>query len=279
MKPSSLYRILLVLLVLLAPLAATSTFGGSSESTSVVGVTAPSEEIDLAFPEVGIIAEIAVEEGDVVTKGQLLAALDSSIHEAQAKVARIKAESSAAVSSAEAEYSMREHRLAQLRQIGAAHTNPDEVARAEVEQVTALSHFQLAQEEAAQAKLALETLEVEIERRQLRSPIDGVVTRIFRDVAESVGGVETLVMTVVNLDELDLVVHVATELAEQLHEGDEVMVERSGTLSASGLSSARVVFISPVVDASSSTRRVRLGLDNRKREHVSGVKYLVRLDP
>lgn len=82
-----------------------------------------------------------------------------------------------------------------------------------------------------------------------------------------------------NLDELDLVVHIATELAEQLHEGDEVMVERSGTLSANGPSAARVIFISPVVDASSSTRRVRLSLDNRKRDHVSGVKYLVRLDP
>lgn len=263
---------------LLVLLSTVSAMGGPSESNSVIGVTAPSQEIDLAFPEIGIIAQISVEEGDAVSKGQLLAALDSRIHEAEAKVARIKAESSAAVSSAESEYEMRERRLTQLRQLGTAHTNPDEVARAEVEQVTAFSQFQLAQEEAAQAKLALESIEVEIERRQLLSPIDGIVTRVHRDVAESVGGVETLVMTVVNLDELDLVVHVSTELAERLHPGDEVMVERSGSITPKGTTAARVDFISPVVDASSSTRRVRLSLDNRKREHVSGVKYLVRLN-
>ena len=91
----------------LAPSAAEDKPSSSSVSY-VVGVTEPSEEIDLAFPEVGILAEIAVEEGDEVAAGELLARLDSRIYENREKIATLKAKSEAAIRSATATLEMRE---------------------------------------------------------------------------------------------------------------------------------------------------------------------------
>lgn len=243
----------------------------------VIGVTEPVEEIDLAFPEVGIISEINVEEGQSVKKRDLLARLDARSHEARQKIAAMKAESESRIRSAQAELGLREKRLAKLKGLGSGNTNPDELARAAVDYETALSQYELALEESTQAKIELEQVTIEIERRTLRSPIDGIVTRILRDEAESVGGGETLVMSVVNLEELDLIVHIETGIAEQMAKMGSVMVDRVGQEGGKYLAKASVMFVSPVVDASSGTRRVRLRLDNAEGTHVSGVKYQVQL--
>ncbi|MEM7603363.1 MAG: efflux RND transporter periplasmic adaptor subunit [Verrucomicrobiota bacterium] len=262
-----------------AALMASALLTGSIEGSNapIIGITEPVEEIELAFPEVGIISEIAVEEGQAVSKRELLAKLDARSHEARQKIAAMKAESESAIRSAKAELELREKRLEKLKKLGAGNTNPDELARASVDYETALSRYELSMEESAQAKIELEQITIEIERRILRSPIDGIVTRIHRDAAESVSGGETLVMSVVNLEQLDLIVHIDTELAEQMARMGSVMVDRIGHEGGAFLCSAAVQFVSPVVDASSGTRRVRLRLDNAEGLHVSGVKYQIQL--
>ena len=210
-------------------------------------------------------------------RGDLLARLDARSLEARQKIAALKAESEAAVRSSAAELKMREERVEKLERLGSGNTNPDEVSRARVDYEAALSRYELAMEESTGAKIELEQITVEIERRILRSPIDGIVTRIHRDEAESVSGGETLVMSVVNLDELDLIVHVETDLAEQVGKMGKVIVDRVGEAGRGYLTDAGVKFVSPVVDASSGTRRVRLRIDNKSGHHVSGVKYQVQL--
>lgn len=265
-----------IISITIAAMVALPMFAAGS-GTPIIGITEPVEEIDLAFPEVGIIAEIAVAEGQLVQKRDLLARLDSRSHEARQKSAAMKAKSEASIRSAKAELELREKRLEKLRGLGAGNTNPDELARASVDYETALSRYELAMEESTQAKFELEQITIEIERRTLRSPIDGVVTRIHRDEAESVGGGDTLVMSVVNLDQLDLIVHIETELAEQMAKMGTVIVDRVGYERGEFLIDAEVNFVSPVVDASSGTRRVRLRIDNEEGRHVSGVKYQIQL--
>ena len=250
---------------------------GFATAGPIIGITEPVEEIALAIPEPGIISEISVEEGQRVNQRDLLARLDARSHETRQKIAAMKAESKASIRSAKAELDLREKRLKKLEQLGVGNTNPDELARASVDYETALSRYELAQEEAAQAVIELEQITIEIERRILRSPIEGIVTRILRDEAESVGGGDTLVMTVVNLDQLDLIVHIETDLAEQMARMGSVMVDRVGHEGGRYLVSAAVEFVSPVVDASSGTRRVRLRLENEDGTHVSGVKYRLQL--
>lgn len=59
------------------------------ETVSVTGELVPVEYADLSFQSVGRVARVSVKEGDWVTKGQVLATLDTAVLESQLREARI----------------------------------------------------------------------------------------------------------------------------------------------------------------------------------------------
>jgi RND family efflux transporter MFP subunit len=242
---------------------------------SVIGVTEPEENIELTFPEAGVIRKIEVKEGDAISRDQLLAQLDSRVLESQLKIARMKAESSAAIQSANATLEMRRHRLEQLQKLAASQSaNADELARAKAEYEIAQADLQLANEAAAEHALEAQQIEAQIEQRTLRSPFDGVVARIHESVGASVSPNQGTVIQLVRLEHLDLILHLDHRRLDTLSPGQVVKVE---ALDRPVTGEATVDFISPIIESSSGTVRVRLSLENQKGDHRSGVKYRVLL--
>lgn len=267
-------KMLSAALILAVALAVTAADSGT-DADSVVGVTEPGELIDLSFPEPGVIRSIAVKEGDAVKKDQLLAQLDCRVHEAQLEIAKMRASSTAAVQSATATVGMRQRRLEQLDALAQNdRANADELSRARADHEIALADLQLAREAALESQLEGLQIEAQIEQRTLRAPFDGVVARVHQDIAASVSPQEGPVVTVVNLAELDLVVHIDHRRLDGLKVGAAVKVE---ALDRPVTGTATIAFISPVVDAPSGTARVRLLLPNPTGEHRSGVKYRIDL--
>ncbi len=267
-----------ILIACIAVTAMPFTLSADPNLQIITGVTEPKEEIDLAFPETGILSAVAVNEGDRVEKGQLLMELESSIQVARKKIAEIRAGSLAGMRSARAEMQMRERRLEQVRGLGARSSNPDELARAEADFEMATASFQTAEEGAATAAIELELVEAEIERRKLRSPINGIVVDILRDVGESLVGADAIAVKVVDLSALHLVVHMKSSEAILLHEGSSLMVAPFNTSKESPIwTRATLEFVSPVANVSSGTRKVRLLLENSANQHQSGVKYQIDL--
>jgi len=241
----------------------------------VVGVTEPGQQIELSFPEPGVIRLVDVKEGDAVEAGALLAQLDCRVLEAQHEVARMRAASTAAVHSATATLEMRQQRLSQLERLAAnERANADELARAKADREIALAELQLAREAATEADLEARQIEARIEERTLRAPFPGVVARIHRETGASVSPQDGPIVTLVRLAELDLVVHLDHRLLDRLAVGSEVPVR---ALDRPVAGTATIAFVSPVVDASSGTARVRLALPNPAGEHRSGVKYRIDL--
>lgn len=268
MRPATLLAAALVL-----ALPGRPTF--ANDPSPVTGVTEPGEQIDLAFPEPGIIRTVDAREGDAVKAGQVLAQLDCRVLESQLKIALMKAESTAAIQSATATLEMRQQRHEQLRRLAASQTaNADELSRAKAELEIAQADLQLAREAAAEHALEARQIEAQIEQRTLRSPFDGIVSRITRDPSASVTPHDGPVVSVVRLDLLDLVVHIDHRRLDGLAVGQELSVEAVDRATAA---TARVAFISPVIDASSGTARIRLSLSNDEGRHLSGVKYRVLL--
>jgi len=264
-----------ILLVLIALLAPASSRSGVAASGEVVGVTEPGRSLELAFPEAGVIRRLEVEEGDAVAAGAVLAQLDCRVLEAQLAAAKMKAASTAAIHSAEATLRMRDERLAQIERLASTdRANADELARARAEAEIARAELQLAREAAEEhAHLAAQT-EAQIEQRTLRAPFDGVVARILHEAHASVSPQDGPVLTLVRLEELDLVVHLDHRRLDGLAEGDVVRVE---ALDRERSGDATLVFLSPVVDPSSGTARLRFRLDNAEARHRSGVKYRIFL--
>lgn len=256
-------------------LIALAILSGSAAASEPVGVTEPGRHIDLTFPEPGVIRVIEVAEGNRVKTGQLLVQLDCRVLEAQHEIARRRAEGTAAIQAANATVKMKQQRLEQLERLAESdRANADELSRARAETEIALADLDLAREAVVEHALEAKQIEAQIEQRTLRAPFDGVIAELRREIGASVGTRDEPVLTLVKLDELDLVAHLDQRLLDRVHVGDEIPVT---ALDRPVTTKARVDFISPVVDASSGTARVRLLLPNAEGQHRSGVKYRIDL--
>lgn len=281
MRPLHPRRLALPAAIALALVSAVAVADTDSDTGSppanvvVVGVTEPAQFIELAFPEPGVIRRLEVEEGDTVAAGSVLAQLDCRVLEAQLAAARMKAESTAAIQGAAATLRMREDRLAQIERLASTdRANADELSRARAEAEIARADHQLARETAEEhAHLAIQA-EALIEQRTLRAPFDGIVARVHHEAHASVSPQDGPVLTLVQLDALDLVVHLDHRHLDGLSRGDVVAVEAADR---DLRDEAVLAFVSPVVDPSSGTARLRFRLGNAEGRHRSGVKYRIFL--
>ncbi|MEM9016261.1 MAG: efflux RND transporter periplasmic adaptor subunit [Verrucomicrobiota bacterium] len=255
---------------------------------TVLGYLEPSQSIEMTTAETGIIGKIFVKEGQAVRAGTPLLSLDNSVLEAQLEIARVQAESTAAIDVAQADLEVandRYEKLSRLRSSGTAHAS--EVTRAEAERKKANGQLSIANEEKRIAQYRVEEIEAQIERRILRSPIDGVVLEVNREVAEisSSGSPQDSrkpLVKVARIDLLKLVVHVPAGLMEYAEEGREVPVRvlQQSSLSLDRENSAidttgTIEFVSPAIDPSSETLRTRVVVENPEMKLKSGSHALV----
>jgi len=242
------------------------------------GFTEPDQEIKVAAPEIGVLATLNVKEGQTVKQGQVLATLDNQVLVAGLAVARAKAKASGRLNAAQALQKLNETKLSRLQPLlarGAAQ-------QAEVDQVSAeLSNArasaQAAREELQVSALEVKQIEAQIERRTLRSPINGVVIELKKEVSELVGGTanEPQVLTVARIDPLLVTIHVPTSEALKLSLDQKVAIEFPAYTPASA--EGTVTFVSPITDAGSNTVKIKIRLDNSAGKLRSGLKCLVKL--
>lgn len=256
--------------------------------TSVLGYLEPYRSIDMNASESGVISEIFVEEGDRVSEGQALVSLNNSVLEAQLAIAKVQSGSEASITVANADLGVardRFEKLSKLKNQGTAHSS--EVARAEADVKKAEAQLSIANEEKKIAGFRVEEIQAQIERRILRSPIDGVVLEINREIAETAADASGSQMSkplvkVARIDRLKLVVHVPAPLSGQLAVGRKLTVHvlKQDSLTADRDSSAirttgEIEFVSPAIDPSSETIRTRLVIENPDHKLLSGSHAIV----
>ena len=232
--------------------------------------TEPNRKMDVAPAEPGIIASLDVKEGDRVTKGQLLATLDCEALVLAQRIAKAAMESRAQLDAATAERELRRHRLERLESLRTRnHASQDEVERARVELEVAEANVLAAEEQRIIDRLEYEKNEALVERRRLRSPVDGVVTRVHREEREYVSSNNPAVLTVVQLDPLRITFCVPTALGLTLKQNQTVpLVFPESGQKADG----KVELVSPVTDPESGTIRVKVLVDNAKGLYRCGVR-------
>ena len=254
-----MYRNLTSLLILLSVLL-------PSSAQELDGFAEPYREIELAAAEMGTIAEIAVKEGDRVKSGQVLASLNDDVLVASLKVAEEAMEAEGKLKSATAELKLQQTRYEKLLGLRARrHASQTEVDRAATQLEIAKSQLQSVKEDIRIKKMEFRRIEAQLEQRRIKSPIQGIVTRVTKDQGEFVSPNDPVVATVVQLDPLLVVFSVPKEVARKLRQNEKVPVnfedvETSGT----------VEFVSPTTDAQSGTTRVKVRVPNPKLELQSG---------
>ena len=242
----------------------------------VEGFAEPYRRIEMAAAsETGLITSIAVREGQAVKRGELLATLDVDVLVATLNIAKERSRLTGRYDGANAELEMRLRRLGKLQQLlREGHATEGEVERAQTDVIIAKSNVLLADEERRLAALECKRIEAQIQRRQVRCPIDGVVTEIRREVGEAVAINDPHLLTVVQLNPLRVKFSLTMEQAADLHEGQLLPMHLS---EVSHAADATVEVVSPVLDAKSGTVQVTCVIDNKDNRYRSGMRCVVRL--
>ena len=255
-----------LLSVLTAPVPAAA-------AESLEGFTEPFRVVNVATTETGVVAKVLVREGDLVKKGQELAALDSDLHLTVLAIAAEQMKAVGRLQSAQSELELQQNKLEKLtllREKG--HARQEEVERTRTDVAIARSHVLSIQEDLAVRKLEHEKASLQLARRTIHAPLDGVVTKTIKSEGEFVAPNDPVLITIAKLDPLLANFSVPSSQLAALHIGREVEV----VLEASGIRVRGVVeTISPVTDAASGTVPIKVLLENPKGLIRSGERCLL----
>jgi RND family efflux transporter MFP subunit len=208
----------------------------------------------------GVVAEMLVKPGDRVKAGQILLKEDHAIEESQLKLYEYVATSEVEIQAAEVKHKQALvdcKRYEGLYADGkAASINEVEKARLDVD-LTKLE-IEKAKQEKEKAALQVKYQRAVIEAMELRSKIDGIVEKIETKLGEVVDPQKNAI-TVVTNDPLWVEFNPRSSVAATFQVGQELELNYDGQTE---VKRAKVIFISPVVDAKSDRHLVRLEMAN-----------------
>ncbi|HMN42400.1 MAG TPA: efflux RND transporter periplasmic adaptor subunit [Phycisphaerales bacterium] len=222
--------------------------------------TRPSRDVTMQFPSATEIREVIAVGGQHVKKGDILIrARDADI------LAAIAVQRDLAENDNEIEGSAKQAQLAQFKfdRIKGSNTfSPTEFEEARIGMEVARVQHEQAKRNKQQNVLKLKQAEAQYDRYKLDAPFDGIIEEVMVEVGEGVTE-QTKVLRLVNIDKLwlDPYADTADTIRLNLKEGSPawVLVEMPD---APRLVMGKVLYVSPVADSVSQTRRVRVEIEN-----------------
>lgn len=258
--------------ILLAGLAPRAT----PAAESLECLVEPLQQVVVSAPEAAVVDQVLVDRGDFVEKGQVIAVLESSVEQATVASARARAGALADLQASEARLSFERRRYERSQELHKSGVVSEvEEDERESARLVAEAEYQRARENRSLAELELKRAQALLERRTIRSPVDGVVVRRILHPGEYADPLE--LMEVAQIDPLRVEVFAPVSLLGRIQEGmiGEVALEEP----VGGVHEAVVVVVDRVVDAASGTFGVRLEIPNPDRELPAGLKCSVTFRP
>lgn len=204
----------------------------------------PSADVTVGTTAEGRLTRMLVDRSDHVEKGQLLAELESGLEAASINT-----------KAAQAAYAGR--RLERVRDLSAAKL----ITEQEVDDIRT---------EKSIANLELRERREQLKLKNITSPIDGVIVERMVSEGDLVKGGE--VVRIVSLNPLYVEAVMPLERFGTLNKGDRYQVKLQHLDS---LHEAEVINVDSIIDAASSTFRVRLQIENPDYRIPSGLKCLL----
>ncbi len=221
----------------------------------------------------GIMSVVEVERGDWVRKGQVVARLEASVEQATVTLAQARAESMTEIRAREARVGFAEKQVERIRNLRAAQSiSSQALDEAETELVVATIALEQAVEEQEIAAIDLDRAKRVLELRTIRSPVTGVVARIYTSASESVE--DRPIMQIAQIDPLHVEAIAPVERFGTIKQGMASLVYPEQPIG--GEFAATVALVERIIDASSGTFGVRLVLPNPNGELPAGLRCKVR---
>jgi RND family efflux transporter MFP subunit len=236
----------------------------------------PSETLKLGSPITGILSEVLVKRGDIVTKGQRIAVLESSVEQATVKLNRDRAESVARITAQNERLTLAKARLDRTSQlIERKIVTQDKFEEMRAEARIAEQDLLREQQDRRQSELELERSEATLEQRTIRSTIDGIVSEKHLSAGEFVNQ-EGYIVALARLNPLHVEVFLPVAHFKQVRVGMQAIVRPAPPIN--GSYDATVTVVDRVFDPASGTFGMRLALPNPDNLLPGGQRCKVALD-
>ncbi len=260
-------RIFLLTVITMLMGQCATTLAQSEQSDAIDGFIAPFRSIELSSDEAGAIAELTVEEGDLVETGGTVAKLDDRVQELQVEIAEELAQTTSQLIAANQLLEKRKEisrRLDELKQRG--HASQSEIIRAEMELSIAQAKVLAAKEEKAVREIELRRAEVQLDRRTISSPFDGIVAKIHRREGEFLSPLHPEVATIIQVDKLLASFAIMSNQLDRF----EINQEHTIRLENGSLVKGSVYRIGVETDSQSGTVDIKLLIQNPTMKLRSG---------
>lgn len=260
---------LIALAIILAPATA------AAAPPSFDCVIDPSEVVKLGSPITGVLAEVKVNRGDVVTRGQPVASLESSIEAATVRLNEFRAESTAKMNSQQERLKLARSRVERFGAPRGLVVTQDKYEELQAEARIAEQELLREQQDRQLSQLELERSQATLDQRTIHSTVDGIVTEKKLSAGEFVNQ-EGYVVTVSRLDPLYVEVFLPVIYYKQVRVGMEGSVRPAPPIENTYTASISVV--DHVFDPASGTFGVRLTLPNPGNTLPGGQRCKVTFD-
>ncbi len=257
-------------LLLSIAVGATATFvrAESLRAQSFNCVMDPAQVVEVAATNAGVLSEVLVSRGDVVQKGQPVAAMNSKIESATLAILEARAESSAQIEAQEAQLAFVAAQLERVQRL--VEQNAQSAVRLEeLEYEYALAQSQLSQAENQRLTLLaeLERAQIALDNTIILAPVSGRVMDIILGPGEYAGQ-ERHIMEIAQLDPLHVEAYLPISLYPTISEDSLVTIRPDAPIE--GEYQARISAVDTIFDTASRTFGIRVTLPNPSAQLPAG---------
>lgn len=229
----------------------------------------PDVTVNITSPTIGILDSINVDNSDYVRKGDALAQLESEVQKAAAAVAKARAERQDEIHLREADLAFAKRKLVRITELHDKRSiSPQEKDEAETAVTRAEFELEKAKNDNELARLEYKKAMQVLERRTIRSPINGIVVNKSASPGELTE--DKPIFTIAKVDPLRVELIVPVEYFGLIKPGMKTRVIPEIDNTSEFI--ATVTVVDKVIDAPSGTFSVRLSLPNPKQELPGGLK-------
>ncbi len=233
----------------------------------------PHAVMDISTREEGVLEEILATRGDIVKKGQVLARLESGLEELTVQLAQARSKMRSDMESKKS--ALRYHRR-QYKRVSDLYVSKaipfHEKDKAETDVILAEMSLREAEDSLQLLQIEYQRANYLLEKRTIRSPVDGVMVRNLLQVGESVE--DRPIMTLAQVDPLNVEVIISVEMFGLVAVGDKAEV--TPRIREGKVRQASVTIVDRVIDAASDTFGVRLELPNKGYDIPGGIRCDIR---
>lgn len=233
----------------------------------------PVQSVEISSPVVGLLDKVLVQRGDRVSKGQIVALIESRAEQAAAELARAKSEALGPTKTAESKVEFSKRKFQRRENMAAERLmSPQERDESEADYELAKAELQTANENKHIARLEYLQQSRQLNLRTLRSPFDGVVVDQILYPGEVVepSGAKKGILKLAQINPLRVQLVLPISMFGKIVPNMSVTV--TPEIPAGTHYLAKVKTIDRLVDAASGTFMVFLEMPNSHLDVPSGVK-------